>query len=226
MSARERIRAWRRAEADKLRPMRFSEKAAYLLQYYKGWLIGALLLAALAGYVADAVVQSRREIVLQGFFTNDAQNLFPAGTLAREYAAAQGVGGRRRVVFDDSLYINLGGEAVDYTAASRGKLAAYVAVGELDFVVTTEEVLAQYRGELPMLDLKALLPEALFEALEGQMLRAEGEDGSAVYYALSMEGSRCCAEREGGGAFWLFAPYNAPHPEQLAAFIAYSFPQT
>lgn len=223
MSARERIRAWYRTEADKLRPMRPAQRAAYLFRYYKGWLVGLLLLAALCGYVADAVVQSRREIVLQGFFTNDEANFFPAGTLQKEYAAAQGVGGRRRVVFDDALYIDLGGEAADYTAASRGKLVAYVAAAELDFVVTTEEVLAQYRGELPMLDLRTILPEALFRTLEPQMLRAAGEDGATVCYALSMRDSRYCAGRDDGGAFYLFAPYNAPHPEQLAAFIAYSF---
>ncbi|MBE7003584.1 MAG: hypothetical protein E7425_04755 [Ruminococcaceae bacterium] len=220
MSLRERIRA----ETDKLRPMRFSQKAAYLFRYYKGWLVGLLLLAALCGYIGDAVAQSRREIVLQGFFTNDDYNFFPAETLQREYAAAQGIGGRQRVVFDDSLYIDLNGEAVDYTAASRGKLVAYIATAELDFVVTTEPVLSQYRDELPMLDWKTLLPEKLFRALEPQLLSAPGEDGATVYYALSMRDSRWCAGQDGGEAYYLFAPYNAPHPEQLAAFVAYSFP--
>lgn len=219
-----RFDAWRRAEAAKLRNMTFGKKLGYIFTYYKGWIIGALLLAAACGYVGDAVAQSRREIVLQGFFTNDAQNLFPAAQLQKEYTAAQGFARRQRVVFDDTLYIDLGGEAVDYTAASRGKLVAYITTAELDFVVTTREVFEQYRGELPMKDLRALLPEELYARLSGQMLTGRDEAGAAVPCALSMEGSRYGAESGGAAAFYFFVPYNAPHPEQVAAFVAYSFP--
>ena len=87
-------------------------------------------------YIGDAVIQSHKEILLQGFFTNDEYNLFPAERIEQDYAATQTLTRQQRVVFDDALYIDLGGEASEYTAASNGKLTAYMMMHELDFVVT------------------------------------------------------------------------------------------
>lgn len=67
-------------------------------------------------------------------------------------------------MFDDALYIDLGGEASEYTAASNGKLTAYMMMHELDFVVTSDEVLEYYKDTFPMEDLEALLPADLREA--------------------------------------------------------------
>lgn len=210
---------------ERLRPLTFREKLDYLFTYYKGWLLIILLAAMAAGYIGDAVVQSHREIVLQGFFTNDEQNLFPADTLQRDYAAVLGLGRRQRVVFDDDLYIDLNDEATEYTAASNGKLIAYMAVGELDFVVTTQAVYEHYAGSIPMQDLSALLPEALYNALADQLITGTDKDGNAAPVALDMAESRFLTGADTDDTrYVLFVPYNAPHTAQLLAFIAYCFP--
>lgn len=221
-----RLRAWRAAEAAKLRPLSFREKTGYIFMYYKGWMLALLLVVMAAGYVGDAVVQSHKEIILQGFFTNDEGNFFPAEQLEQDYAAILGLGRRQRIVFDDDLYIDLNDEATEYTAASNGKLIAYMAVGELDFVVTTQAVYEHYAGDVPMQDFSQLLPETLYNALADRLITGTDKDGNPAPVALDMRESRFLsgADTDDGTRYVMFVPYNAPHTDALCAFIAYCFP--
>ena len=132
-------------------------------------------------------------------------------------------------MFDDALYIDLGGEASEYTAASNGKLTAYMMMHELDFVVTSDEVLEYYKDTFPMEDLEALLPADLREALADQLSFNTDADGKTTAIALDMTQSRFVA---GTGAdadpnvqhtYYFFAPAGAPHPEQIVQFLRYSF---
>ena len=149
MSIKQHFARWKETEAAKLRPMTPKQRAGYILHYYRFWFIGLALLLLVGFYVGDAVIQSHKEILLQGFFTNDEYNLFPAERIEKDYAATQTLTRQQRVVFDDALYIDLGGEASEYTAASNGKLTAYMMMHELDFVVTSDEVLEYYNTRSP-----------------------------------------------------------------------------
>ena len=164
------------------------------------------------GRSADAPPLVRRELAGQQLLTVDQ-------TLTRQ----------QRVVFDDALYIDLGGEASEYTAASNGKLAAYMMMHELDFVVTSDEVLEYYKDTFPMEDLEALLPADLREALADKLSFNTDADGKTTAIALDMTHSRFVA---GTGAdadpnvqhtYYFFVPAGAPHPEQIVQFLRYSF---
>lgn len=157
MNIQERFARWKAAEAAKLRPMHFRQRIGYILHYYRFWIMGLVLLLAVAFYIGDVVVQSQKEILLQGFFTNDEYDLFPADRIQKDYAATQDLTRRQRIVLDDALYIDLGGDASDYTSASNGKLIAYTLTHELDFVVTSDEVLDYYKDNMPMKDLREIL---------------------------------------------------------------------
>ncbi|MGN0708070.1 MAG: hypothetical protein ACI4JC_08740 [Faecalibacterium sp.] len=232
MNLLERLRRWQEAEAEKLRPMTLRKRLQYILYYYRFWIMGLVILLAVGFYIGDAVVQSHKEILLQGFFTNDEYNLFPAGRIGAEYADTQDLTRQQRIVFDDVLYIDMGGQAADYTAASNGKLIAYIVTQELDFVVTSDEVLEYYKDELPMLDLSRALPQDLRDALaaKGAELYAnKNEDGTISYPALDMTQSRYIAGEDLAGdpdiqhTYYLFVPASAPHLEQIIQFIRYSF---
>ena len=186
MSIKQHFARWKETEAAKLRPMTAKQRAGYILHYYRFWFIGLALLLLVGFYIGDAVIQSHKEILLQGFFTNDEYNLFPAERIEKDYAATQTLTRQQRVVFDDALYIDLGGEASEYTAASNGKLTAYMMMHELDFVVTSDEVLEYYKDTFPMEDLEALLPADLREALADQLFfntDADGKPRAALWRA-------------------------------------------
>ena len=229
MTIQERFAHWKKTEAEKLRPMNAKQRAGYILHYYRFWIFGLLVLLAVGFYVGDAVVQSRKEIVLQGFFTNDAYNLFPAESIEKDYAATQDLTKRQRIVFDDALYIDLGGEASEYTAASNGKLMAYTMTHELDFVVTSDEVLAYYKDHMPMKDLREILPADLQQQLGDALYTATDSEGKPSCLAVDMTGSRFVA---GTGAdadprvehtYYLFVPESAPHTGQIVSFLRYAF---
>lgn len=225
MSISERFKIWRRREAEKLKTMSFSQKLAYLFAYYKGWLAAFLVAILFAAYIGDAVVQAHKETVLQGFFTNDEYDLFPAGKLQKDFASRLGLEKNQRILFDDDLFVDLTGGASQYTAASNGKIIANMAVGELDFIVTSKEVYEHYSGQVPMRDLKTLLPAELYEALSPYMTAGKDETGAEISAALEMSQSRFLRDADyvEEGSYYLFVPYSAPHTEPLCAFIAYCF---
>lgn len=219
------FREWRRAEAEKLRALSWKKKLQYLFVYYKGWFAGFLILLLFLGYAVDVVVQGQKETALQGFFTNDIHNAFPAEEINREISARLGLTKNQRVIFDDDLYIDLGGEATEYTAASNGKIIAYMAVGELDFVVTSGEVYRHFAGEVPMRDLSELLPEELYRQLSPYIVDAPDQNGKAVPSAIELSGSRFLREREDlpRGSYFLFVPYSVPRREAVCEFIRYAY---
>ena len=226
---RNRVRAWYQAEHAKLAPMTPYKRLCYILRYYRLWFAALALVIAVLCLVGNAIVQSRRQILLEGFFTNDEWNLFDARSIERDYGAALSLGRNQRLVFDDGLYIDLGGEASDITAASNGKIVAYMATGELDFVVTTKPVLTHFEGQVPMKNLADVLTPEQLARLQPYLVTGKGADGSEICEALDLTASRYVA---GAGAdkdpavtdtYYLFVPYNAPHTAQLADYIDYCF---
>lgn len=193
MSIKQHFARWKETEAAKLRPMTAKQRAGYILHYYRFWFIGLALLFLVGFYIGDAVIQSHKEILLQGFFTNDEYNLFPAEQIEKDYASTQTLTRQQRIVFDDALYIDLGGEASEYTAASNGKLTAYMMMHELDFVVTSDEVLAYYKDNMPMRDLREILPKDLQQQLGSALCTEVNAEGKTVCVAVDMTGSRFVA---------------------------------
>lgn len=213
-------------ETEKTRNMSLRQKMEYFLFYYRFWLIGLLMICVVGAYSYDAVYQGSREILLQGFFTNDDYGLFNASTIAGDYSEGLSLTSKQRIVFDDVLYIDLDGEASDYTAASNGKIVAYMATEELDFVVTSRAVFEHYAAMVPMDDFTSLLPNDLLEKLPNALVYAAGADGRSTACGLDMTGSRFvrdCGYDEAEGYYVMFVPHLAPHKEQTTSFIRYSF---
>lgn len=230
LTFRQKVKLWRDTESAKLRTMTFGGKIGYIFTYYWKWMLLTLVVLMFCGYVGDAIVQAHKETVLEGFFTNDDYNLFPAGELEREFAAVLELGKGQRVIFDDSLYIGLDGIAREYSAASNGKIIAYMATQELDFVVTTETVYSYYAEDVPMADLEAILSPALFSALEDYLILGTDPEGKACFTGVDMTQSRYVAGRgeadTGSGRYIMFVPYNAPHIEMLNEYLGYCFAST
>lgn len=227
LTFRQKVKLWRDTESAKLRTMTFGGKIGYIFTYYWKWMLLFLVAVMFCGYVGDAIVQAHKETVLEGFFTNDEYDLFPAGDLEREFAAVLELGKGQRVIFDDSLYIGPDGIAREYSAASNGKIIAYMATQELDFVVTTETVYSYYAEDVPMADLETVLSPTLFAALEEYLILGADPDGKACFTGVDMSQSRYVAGRDkadaGAERYIMFVPYNAPHIEMLNTYLGYCF---
>lgn len=227
---RAKIAHWYHTEHDKLKVMTAKQKIGYITTYYKGVFFGLFCLALLGVYIGDIVIQAQKESLVQGFITNDDWNLFSAEAMEQEYGEYIGLEKNQTVVFDDGLYIDMGGEmGSDYTAASNGKLLAFVTTQELDVLITTRDIYEYYSGQLPMADLKEMLPADLFEALKDRMLTQTDEAGKTIYAALDMTGSRYVAGSEYADEtgvknnYFLLVPNNSLRKEHTTEFIRYCF---
>lgn len=213
-----------RAGAQKLRSLPPRQRIGHLFDYYKQGLLYLFLLILAVFLLYDAVTQSKKEIVLQGFFTNINESAFDTGPLEEEYSAYLGLSRKQRIIFDDSLFIDLDGAATQYTAASRGKILAYTAAKELDFVVTSRRVMDYYIGHIPVWDFEQLLPGDLLEKLKPSLYYAQEPRAQPVACALDLRHSRYAASQAPdtqGEALYLFVPASAPHPEALIRYIRY-----
>ena len=223
MNITSRIRSWYLEEARKLRPMTLKQKISYLTTYYTRWFVLFLIICLFVGFIGDALIQSRKEIVLQGYFTNDDHNYFPGSKMEQEYGAVLDLKRGERVVFDDSLYFDLEGTADEYTAASNGKVIATMAVNQLDFMVTSLPVFEHFRGELPMKDLEKFLPQDLLNVVGDSLVPGLDENGEEAMVAINMSGSRYLRNVSAQMDFYLFVPYNIPNEDALIDYLRYCF---
>ena len=217
------ICSWFLKEQDKLRPLTWKQRFQYFASYYTGWFVAFLIACLFIGFIGDALLQSQKEIVLQGFITNDDNNYFPGSQMEKEYASRLKLPNGQRIVFDDSLYFDLEGKADEYTAASNGKVIATMAVNRLDFMVTTFPVLEHFKGELPMKDLEEFLSEDVLAAVQDSLVVGLDESGEEAFVAINMAQSRYLREMETNEDFFLFVPYNIPNESELLEFLRFCF---
>lgn len=200
------------------------QKIRFILDYYKGYGFVFLCLCMIVFYLGDAWMQTRQDTVLEGFFTNDEDNLFPAGSIAKEFSRFLNLSSGQQVIFDDSLYVQIG-SSIDYHTASQGKIVAYVSARELDFLVTTKELMEYYSQSFPVYDLEQLLPDRLMKDLEDQLYYAKTADKTVKACAVSLENSRFAK----GTASPRTAPYYlmvfsyTQHQDAMIRFLEYAF---
>lgn len=205
-----------------LKTLKFRQKLRFMYDYYRGRAFVLLLIGLIGFYCADLYLTTQRETILEGFFTNDEHNLFPAKAIADEFSNVLGLTSKQQVIFDDSLFIQPG-SSVNYHAASQSKIVAYVAARELDFLVTTKELMEYYSSSFSLYDLEALLPEKLFLRLQDQLYYAVDGTGMRKACAVSMAGSRFDNGTEGGSHYMMVLSYTQ-HQDALIRFLEYAFP--
>ncbi len=175
--------------------------------------IGKYLLLALAIILAgDCIWQITHPVKLQGFFTNDEYNLFPAEKIEKEYGSVV----HERVNFEDSLYI-LDGTSDLLISASASKVVAYIAAKELDFIVGPREILDKYQRALSMTDLSTLVPE-----LSPFFVYATQRDGKKAV-AINLSQSMLVQGRHQEKPYFLFIPSNSSRKEETKAFLLWAF---
>lgn len=211
-------------EYGKLKQMNIRQKIGYIWDYYKSYLFLLMLAALVVFFIADALHQRSREIVLQGFFSNDDYNLFDARTISESFGKYLNLNAKQRVVFDDSLYVELDSSS-EYVVASQGKISGYIAAKELDFIVTTPELVQHYSTHIPLMDLEVFIPNDLLNSISEYLYYVEGMDPVKKAYALDLSQSRFMknADYKGDTPYYLIIPSNVQASEALFSFVKYAF---
>lgn len=219
-----------KTELEKMSAMTLREKVSYFFTYYKHLIVIFVVLCFAVFLIGDWIAESRKEVVLEGFFTNDEWDLFNASKLADDYHSAFPLEGRQGVRFDDTLYISMDGTVTEFSSASASKIVVYLRNKQLDFIITVEPVYDYYTGSVYMWDLRELLPEDLLTKVEDYLIYSLSADGTEEgAYGLDLTDCRYVA---GVGAdkeplvddtYVMFVPESAPHPEALIEYIRFLF---
>ncbi|MGN0159595.1 MAG: hypothetical protein ACI39W_10785 [Brotaphodocola sp.] len=207
-----------------LKTLTFRQKLVFIKDYYKGEAFALICLCFLTFYIGDAWVTAHRETVLEGFFTNDDENLFPAKTIADDFSKYLQLEKNQQLLFDDSLYIVIGSKNL-YQTSSQSRILAYVSAKDLDFLVTTEELTPYYSEHFSIYDLNELLPEDLRQKLQDDFFYGKDNSGTTKACAVSMERSRFAQGKmsEDAAPHYLMAFSYTEHPDALIQFLEYAF---
>lgn len=236
-----------KSEFHKMKDMSFIEKISYIWTYYKHVFAIFLILCLVGFYMGDVIVQASKETVLVGFFPNDEWNLFNSSLLEKEFSDYLQLDSDHNVYFEDNLYIDLNGDATEYTEVSASMIMAYQANIDLDFIAGPEYLFEYYNGALPMYDFHDLLPEDLAAELEDYFVYIDPADGvqndeeadaeedeevvCGEYGAYGLD-LTACRYVTGVGAdenpeiedtYILFVPQTAPRTETVVEYIRFLF---
>ncbi|MCI8658810.1 MAG: hypothetical protein HFG54_00980 [Lachnospiraceae bacterium] len=219
------IRSWKK-DRETLKALSLRQKLGFIFDYYKGLFFLAFILLLLLFYIGDMLWQSHRVIDLQGFFVNDRQNLFPAGELIRDFSAYQHTPRGHRIAFEDSLYVDLDSGS-EYHAASQGKIVAYTAARELDFLVAPKELALYYAKSFPLYDLEQLLADEpdLLARVQADLITAKDGNGTAKACCLELKASRFLKNPayDGTDSYCLLVLSYTPHTQAMVSFLRYAY---
>lgn len=178
-----------------------------------------ILLTLLILIVAiDFLLQANSTITLQGFFTNDDNNYFPANQIEKEYKRY--LGSKEKVVFEDSLYI-VPGSSKEYVTASASKVVAYIAAHELDFIVTTKANVLHYTKGVAFAPINEYLP---LNISKEDILYGTDGNGKYMPLAVNLKHSRFL-KGTGEEEFYLFIPQTSKRKENVKPFLTWVFDQ-
>lgn len=205
-----------KTEKEKLQIMSFTKKAEYLFTYYKWVAFLLLLIILLLIYFGDLAYRSTKTFVLQGFIANDEEHLFDEKAITAAFTEYLNLGPKEVVVFDDSLYVQLG-KADHYIEASMAKIYAYMAAKELDFLIAPEFVVDHYLSALLMRDFTEVFPDQA-EQLKPYLKESFSSDGVKGFYKLDLGFTRFAGEIP----LFMIIPEKSPHPEMVGEFLKFS----
>ncbi len=170
-------------------------------------------------YFGDLAYRSTKTFVLQGFIANDEEQLFDVNALTSDFSSYLKLGPKEIVVFDDSLYVQIG-KTDHYIEASMAKIYAYMAAKELDFLIAPEFVVDHYLSALSMRDFTQMYTnekDNLFKQLENHLHASISSEGVEGFYKLDLGFTRYTGEIP----LYMIIPKESPHPDMVLEFLAF-----
>lgn len=205
-----------KTEKEKLQTMSFTKKVEYLITYYKWVAFLLILIVLLLTYFGDLAYRSTKTFVMQGFIANDEEHLFDEKAITTAFTEYLDLGPKEVVVFDDSLYVQLG-KADHYIEASMAKIYAYMAAKELDFLIGPEFVVDHYLSALLMRDFTEVFTDQA-KQLKPYLKKSFSSDGVEGFYKLDLGFTRFAGEIP----LFMIIPEKSPHPKMVGEFLKFA----
>lgn len=222
-----RFQQWFSAEREKLQKLSPREKAGYIWDYYKLWIIGILSAAVLVTAAAVHLQNTLGENWFYACFGNTYANIGSDSSFCRGFASYAGYDlGEKNLIFNAQCYCKPSEST--YGNSYYEMLIAYLDSGTLDVLVMEEEDLLAIGASGRLLDLEDERATNLLERYQDRLVYCEpfredyGKD--LVPVGIDLSGTALVGEYRAypeGCVLGISAV--APHLDQVEVFLSYLF---
>lgn len=158
---REKIIAWLRDEQKKLAPMSPKKKWEYIWNYYKWWILGAVLLVGIViTGISDAQYQ-KKQVLVSGMFINTATNAEGYAYVKEDYWTYAGADPDTRVELTEARSVRFELEQpTEMDVNLIMSVDTMIAAGDLDYIIGDASAVKFYAQRESLLDLTEIFSEA------------------------------------------------------------------
>lgn len=222
-----------------LKQMTFKEKLDHLWTYYKGYVLGAVVVVILISMVVSAYSNASKKIRVSGMLANVSMTQEGYNYLTKDYFKKLGLEeGKELVELQSADFTSLADptSGEDNYYASQ-KLILQVASGDMDYAIVDELALDFYVHQDVFSDLRDVFPEDMMEELaEKDMifymlsvpddtdldnLEIDPETADRIPIAIKMEGLPFTQEAMHGGEYFFCATSHEPDANVIIAVWEY-----
>ena len=224
---RHQLRAWWKEERTKWSALSWPQRAGYVWDYYRLWILGAVCAVSLLAYGITHFLYGQRENWFYVCFANTYAEIGSGSAFWSDYARYAGYNlDEKNLVFDARVYCDPTRE--DYGNQYYQFLIAAMDSGTLDAVVLEQDRLRAMGSAGRLMDLEDDRVHSLMETYGDRLIwcvpQEETYGKTEVPIGIDLSGSALVGEgRAYGEDAALGINALAPHPEQTEVFLRYLF---
>jgi len=188
---REMLRNFFTNEKAKMKGMTFKEKAAYIWEYYKIPIIGAVVFLAIVGSIVNSVwIHPAKKPYLEicyyaGYVDNDVLAA-ACGKLENALMTPEEM---QTMAINGSIFMT-GSTDPQMDMAYQQKFAAMISTQELDLLVINASDLDMWAKQGILAPIKDSLSAGLAQKVSGDLLEAANDTGEKADYAVKIDGNK------------------------------------
>lgn len=179
-------------EGAKLKKMTFNEKVRYIWEYYKIHIfLTALTIFLLISFGQIIYRNIKYDSVFHCAMVNNMLSIDQEEYIIEEFGNYLNIDKEHETLTFDSGYMFLweNSSYSDTSYTSRMKVASALAAQVIDIFVADETYIISAALETQLYDLKEVLPEDIYAAVEDKLFYTAGDDGIERAYAVDLSSS-------------------------------------
>lgn len=212
-------------EKKKLSEMTFHQKAEYIFMYYKWYFICTAIFIVFAIQIGKTIYVSTLDIAANIAIVNDMLNEDLIAQTEDEYRTYASVSNKKRVIVDNSYKLDTSADISSTSdLAYFNKLTSGFLDGSIDVLISDQQVVDYYAEDGYVSELKANLPDDIYELVKDDLYYYDGPSKDSDYYAINITNTPYVKNHTiHYDTVYLSLPALSEHREAIYSFIRYVY---
>ena len=210
-------------EREALKSAPLSAKIKYFWDYNRGKVILGIILLLIAGGFISAQL-TKKEQVISGVFLNCFEQEYILGEFSEEFLLENEFNPKKQeTYFVTDLPYMVGEQAADANMDVNQALYVYASSGVMDFIVSDTDTMDDLAKKYFFIDLRDVLTEEEYKALETYFVTYENEEGEEVPILINIGKNEKMKNAYGSEYenLQMGVMLDNAHPENMNMFIEY-----